>query len=493
MTSAEIGPYPVEAEAEAEDESSGGSLPEAGTPWAIGERRRWGAGGNNGSPAGPPGAPSGQTAPSGTATPASNVTPAPSAVAPSPGPATPAVSSVVPVANTVPQPTPGPAAPATPLAAAQPAAPPPTAPGPAAEEGKRAEPEPLVDPETLAQMAPMALMAGTALLPMIGSALSGLLGGGGSGVGAAVPVGEADGAGMSPEAQRAMKVLEALEAVYGEGEPKDPEAKKLREELGGSSAAGSGEGPAMVKAKRLFQANRATAFNNLDKQFANYISGLAGANKVDKAAVQKLLKQVNEALAELGPMAYTKEGQQKVRAILTAALQTAHKIVSGGSANAGDTASAIDQLTNQYLYNILGKELPGGVRFANASGTDGGGASARAQHALKTAIAQIGDPYVWGAEGPDSFDCSGLMQYAAKKAGVDIPRVADDQYRQIPRVKNSEIKPGDLIFPASSYKNGEMGHVMMYVGNGKCVHAPGRGQSVEYTDLPSSFAAGRYA
>lgn len=289
-----------------------------------------------------------------------------------------------------------------------------------------------------------------------------------------------------------MKVLKLLEAMYGEGEPKDPEVKELREKIGGSQALGAGDGPAMIKAKRMYQATSANAFNNLDKQLYTYITGLAGSNKVDQDAVRKLLKSVNGALAELGPMAYTKEGQQKVRKILTAALQAAHKIVSGGTDNAGDTASAINQLTNQYLYNLLGKELPGGVKFDNAVSTTKGG-SERAQFALKTALAQIGDPYVWGAEGPNSFDCSGLTQYAAKKAGVNIPRVADAQFNQLPKVSPGDIQPGDLIFPATSYKNGQMGHVMMYVGNGQCVHAPRTGQDVKITSLPKSYAARRFA
>ncbi|WP_459549670.1 C40 family peptidase [Nocardia sp. X0981] len=488
MTSAEVGPYPVQAETESEEPVEG--APETGTPWAIGERRRWGAGQNNGSAPGTPGAPAGQSQ-SPTATPASNTGAGPSA------PASAAPPPAAPVAAAAPQPAPAAAVPAQPHQAAPPAEQPPPAAAPPAADPEREEPDPLVDPETLAQLAPMAMMAGTALLPMIGSALSGLLGGGGAGGagtggGAGASAGEVEGAGMSPEAQRAMKVLNALEAMYGEGEPANPEVKELREKLAGSGSAGTGEGPAMVKAKRLFQANSATAFNNLDKQLVTYIGGLAGSNKVDKNAIRALLKQVNGALAELGPTAYTKEGQQKVRKILTVALETAHKIVSGGTANAGDTASAINQLTNQYLYNIMGKELPGGVKFASGS-SGGGGASARAQHAVKTALAQLGDPYAWGAEGPGSFDCSGLTQYAAKKAGVNIPRVADDQFRKVPRVKSSEIKPGDLIFPEERYVNGKMEHVMMYIGDGKCVHAPRPGKSVEITDLPSSFAAGRYA
>lgn len=477
MTSAEIGPFAFETEF---DEADAEGAPGAGSP-QPGERRRWGTGGGNANAPGAPAAPPGPGPASGpTATPVAQAAPAPAAVAPPPGLALPGLP-------TFPLPgLPGQAAGAQP-------APPPAAPSPApaatpvADRRADAEPEPLVDPEMLARMAPMAMMAGATLLPMIGQALSGLTGGGGAATGA-----DTGATGMSPEAERAMKVLKLLEDMYGEGEPKDPEVKKLKEETGGAEGA-SGAGPAMLKARMLYKDNAAKAFNNLDTQLLKYISGLAGSNKVDKNAVRSLLNQVNAALAELGPMAYTKEGQQKVRQILTVALQAAHKIVAAGSANAGDAASAINQLTNQYLYNLLGKELPGGVKFTSGKEKGAEGGSSRAQHAVKTALNQVGDPYVWGAEGPNSFDCSGLMQYSAKKAGVNIPRVADDQFRSLPPVANKDIQPGDLIFPESSYKNGEMGHVMMYIGDGKCVEAPSRGKDVRVTSLPSSFAARRWA
>ncbi|MEU1985868.1 NlpC/P60 family protein [Nocardia sp. NPDC019395] len=489
MTSAETGPYfPPDAEVDGEEPVDGAAGAE--TPVGIGVPRRWGGGPNNGAPQGMPTAPSNHAAPNTTATPVSNTAPAPTAAGPTPSSAAPAGPAAPPAPGAPVAASPA-TAPAT--APAQPTGQPPPAPPPA-DQGDDREADPLVDPEMLAKMAPMAMMAGSALLPMIGSALSGLMSGGAGSGGGAAPGEEVAGAGMTPDAQQAMKALKKLESVYGEGEPTEPETKKLREETDGSKPAGSGEGAAMIKAKRLYQNNSAGAFNNLDKQLATYITGVAGSNKIDKGAVRTLLKSVNEALAELGPTAYTKEGQQKVRKILTAALKAAHKIVSGGSANNGDAASAINQLTNQYLYNILGKELPGGVKFAASKATaTAEGGSKRAQFALKTALAQIGDPYVWGAEGPGSFDCSGLTQYAAQKAGVNIPRTADEQFRKLPRVKPGDIQPGDLIFPENSYKNGEMGHVMMYIGDGKCVHAPKPGKDVTTTSLPDSYAAGRIA
>ncbi|WP_157172457.1 DUF4226 domain-containing protein, partial [Nocardia pneumoniae] len=157
---------------------------------------------------------------------------------------------------------------------------------------------------------------------------------------------------MSPEAARALQVLKALEEVYGD-DPSDPRVRELQQQLGVSS--GRGAGAASIKATRLFQRTAAKAFNNLDNQLVRCIQGLAGSNKVDKKAVIGLVREVNVALAELGPQAYTKEGQRRVHQILTAALQKAQSIVSGGQAKSADTAAAINQLTKQYLYNIAGK------------------------------------------------------------------------------------------------------------------------------------------
>ncbi|MFI6369293.1 C40 family peptidase, partial [Nocardia sp. NPDC050630] len=148
-----------------------------------------------------------------------------------------------------------------------------------------------------------------------------------------------------------------------------------------------------------------------------------------------------------------------------------------------DTASAINRLTNQYLYNIAGKKYAG-----SAAGT-----SAAGQKAVEVAMAQQGDPYVWGAEGPNSFDCSGLMQYAAAKAGVSIPRVASAQYQQLPKVNPADIRPGDLIFPDAQFNNGNPGHVMMYIGNGQCVEAPHTGDVVKVVKLPSGYHATRWS
>ncbi|WP_395572090.1 NlpC/P60 family protein [Streptomyces sp. BK79] len=93
--------------------------------------------------------------------------------------------------------------------------------------------------------------------------------------------------------------------------------------------------------------------------------------------------------------------------------------------------------------------------------------SSRAAAALAYARQKLGSPYVWGATGPDAFDCSGLVQAAYRAAGVSLPRTTYAQIDAGRRVGRSELRPGDLVFFYSG-----ISHVGIYAGNGQMIHAP---------------------
>jgi cell wall-associated NlpC family hydrolase len=107
-------------------------------------------------------------------------------------------------------------------------------------------------------------------------------------------------------------------------------------------------------------------------------------------------------------------------------------------------------------------------------------ASGAAQKAVDTALAQVGDPYVWGASGPDAFDCSGLTQYAYSAAGVSLPHSSASQSTMGTPVSRDQLQPGDLVFFYSP-----VSHVGMYIGNGQMVHASTSGQPVKVASLDS--------
>ena len=106
--------------------------------------------------------------------------------------------------------------------------------------------------------------------------------------------------------------------------------------------------------------------------------------------------------------------------------------------------------------------------------------SGAAQKAVDTALAHVGDPYVWGAAGPNAFDCSGLTQYAYSAAGVSLPHSAASQSRMGTPVSRDQLQPGDLVFFYSP-----VSHVGMYIGNGQMVHASTSGEPVKVVNLDS--------
>ncbi|MEV5161927.1 NlpC/P60 family protein [Streptomyces sp. NPDC053728] len=103
----------------------------------------------------------------------------------------------------------------------------------------------------------------------------------------------------------------------------------------------------------------------------------------------------------------------------------------------------------------------------------GSGYASKAEKVLAFARAQIGKPYVWGATGPSSYDCSGLTQAAWKAAGVDLPRTTWDQVEVGTRVATADLKPGDLVFFYD-----DISHVGIYKGDGMMIHAPKPGANV---------------
>ena len=111
----------------------------------------------------------------------------------------------------------------------------------------------------------------------------------------------------------------------------------------------------------------------------------------------------------------------------------------------------------------------------------------KVQAVLDLAEKQLGKPYVWGAEGPNSFDCSGLTYYVYKNAaGITLPRTSSAQYGVGVDVSKSNLQAGDLIF-SSTDGTGNITHVAIYAGNGQMIHAPRAGMNVEKVSINNSY------
>jgi len=141
----------------------------------------------------------------------------------------------------------------------------------------------------------------------------------------------------------------------------------------------------------------------------------------------------------------------------------------------------LDSLTAQQQAQVTAASVGGSTTSGNVTTAPvayTGPTSSQADKAVQYAYAQLGKPYVWGATGPDSFDCSGLMYAAWMAAGVTLPRDTYGEWANLPHIPMSDLQPGDLIL-----YNGES-HVAMYVGNGEIIDAPHTGAVVE--KLPES-------
>ena len=109
-----------------------------------------------------------------------------------------------------------------------------------------------------------------------------------------------------------------------------------------------------------------------------------------------------------------------------------------------------------------------------------GKASEQGKKAVAYATAQIGKPYEWGAEGPETYDCSGLTSQAWAAAGHAIPRTSQEQWKQLRHIDIKDMRPGDLIIYFD-----DASHVGMYIGDGAIVHAPRPGRTVTITGAGS--------
>ena len=111
---------------------------------------------------------------------------------------------------------------------------------------------------------------------------------------------------------------------------------------------------------------------------------------------------------------------------------------------------------------------------------------ARAQTAVRAALSRLGSPYVWGAEGPDRFDCSGLVRWAYAQAGVRLHRTTYDQINDGLPIAPAQVRAGDLVFPHA-------GHVQLAIGGNLVVEAPYPGATVQISRMGSDVAIRRPA
>ncbi|MYW68373.1 NlpC/P60 family protein [Streptomyces sp. SID8379] len=165
-------------------------------------------------------------------------------------------------------------------------------------------------------------------------------------------------------------------------------------------------------------------------------------------------------------------------------LEKQKKTVTGKLAEARDLLGRLDPADRSALQDADGASRAS-RSTADRAGLTTKAPNSRAEAAIAYARNALGSPYVWGATGPNAFDCSGLTQAAYRAAGVSLPRTTYAQINAGQRVSRSQLQPGDLVFFYSG-----ISHVGLYIGNGQMIHAPNPSAPVRVAPIDQMPFAG---
>lgn len=200
---------------------------------------------------------------------------------------------------------------------------------------------------------------------------------------------------------------------------------------------------------------------------------LRGAQEEHAHARQVTKTILDAAQSDRGAAADTPMGQREALRRRIARMQSAQQTV----ATARQKAALRRKLIRALRYRMA---RGGRIDLRRLAGAP----NQRVAIAIKAALSKVGLPYGWGKTGPNSYDCSGLIQAAYKEAGVNLSRTTWTQIHDGAPVSRSQIIPGDLVFPHA-------GHVQLYIGNGQVVEAPYTGANIRVAPLRDVWAIRR--
>jgi cell wall-associated NlpC family hydrolase len=261
---------------------------------------------------------------------------------------------------------------------------------------------------------------------------------------------------------------------------------KARGELGSFAAAQYRTGAAAPSTAAFLLANdpqdyfdQSQLMNRLTAREKRTVDAYVG----EQAAAMKERRQASESLRTLDA---SQQDLRAAKATVQRKLASARELLSTLTAQEKARLAAIEREKRQEAarraaqlakQQAARQQADSSSSTASASGSAGataaGSYDTKAEKAIAFARAQIGKPYVWGATGPDSYDCSGLTQAAWKAAGVTLPRTTYDQVDAGTTVSLADARPGDLIFFYD-----DISHVGVYIGDGMMIHAPKPGAYV---------------
>ncbi|MCZ4508810.1 NlpC/P60 family protein [Streptomyces sp. ActVer] len=184
-----------------------------------------------------------------------------------------------------------------------------------------------------------------------------------------------------------------------------------------------------------------------------------------KRTQEDLEQYARDAAAQWKKLESNREAKEKAKKKVKKQIAAAEKLESQLEKEEKQRLAKLEQ---QAAYKAQSAWLGSGV-LDEISGK----ASAQGKKAVEYATKQLGKPYEWGAEGPNTFDCSGLTSQAWAAAGQGIPRTSQEQWKQLDRIAVEAMRPGDLIV-----YNSDASHVAIYIGDGAIIHSPRPGRTV---------------
>ncbi|MEU3491763.1 C40 family peptidase [Streptomyces massasporeus] len=218
----------------------------------------------------------------------------------------------------------------------------------------------------------------------------------------------------------------------------------------------------------------------LDRQLA-----LTERRKKERDEVRARLHEVEELLASLSSQQLTDLAEFEEKGIAKAQKEFMASGALGEEVNEDEADGAEvdedvkDENTEDNGKNRTGRGSTTTVRTPTPT------PSAEGRRAVRYAVRQLGKPYEWGAEGPRTYDCSGLTSQAWAEAGTPIPRTSQEQWKRLERIPLDELRPGDLVvyFPKAT-------HVALYLGDGMVVQAPRPGAKVKVSPIAANPVLG---
>jgi cell wall-associated NlpC family hydrolase len=228
---------------------------------------------------------------------------------------------------------------------------------------------------------------------------------------------------------------------------------------------------AALSSKKGETLNRLTTASRLLQQRQSQVSAALDQVSADQQQAAKEDETVDAKVAEAKDLLDNLEAERRARLREAREREAARQ-----AALAREARAEAAQQARQQASQTVSRSAPR-VQTPNVSGG--------AAQAVSFAMDQVGDAYVYGAAGPDAFDCSGLTMQAWSRAGVSLPHSSSAQYSSGPHVSTSDLQPGDLVFYYSP-----ISHVAMYIGNGRIVQAANPSDGVNVASVSSMPISG---